>query len=163
MLEVRQREEDVAYSLSPTIRAQPPHDFLGDAAPVDASRLPVPLHHQAVQRCYENTCLRLHLDIRAKLSNSNARLQQLAECGDTAPLPLSRSLRQRGNVLTQIPALYQHAAGIDLRFHLLPVDLNKDAQGLCRSEIGCKPRLDRCFHSAIPTFRNRQVERLFTG
>src|SRR5947209_17502616 len=85
--------------------AQSPHDFLGDAVPVDASRLPMPLHHQPVQCGHENTCLRLHLDIRAKLSGCDPGLQQLAEGGDTARLPLPGSLSQDGHVLTQIPAL----------------------------------------------------------
>src|SRR5260370_15013738 len=78
----------------PGIRTQPPHDFLSDAVPVDAARLPMPLHHQSMQRSHENTRLRLHLDIRAKLSGDDPRLQQLTERGDAARLPLSDSLPQ---------------------------------------------------------------------
>ncbi len=104
--------------------AQSPHDFLSDAVPVDASRLPVPLHHQAVQRSHENTRLRLYHNIRAKLSGGDPCLQQLAERGDTARLSLSGSLRQDGNVLAQIPALHEHAAGIGFCLHL-PTDWRK--------------------------------------
>src|SRR6266849_2637875 len=143
--------------------AQPPDDFLSDAVPVDASRLPMPLHHQPIQRGDENARLRLHLDIRAKLSGCDPGLQQLTERGDAVRLPLSGSLRQDGYVMTQIPALHEHTTGIGFRLHLLPVDLDEHAQDRRGREIGRESRLDRRLHPAIPAFRNRQVEHLFTG
>src|SRR5260370_16526964 len=69
------------------IRAQSPHDFKSDAVPVDASRLPMPLHHQPMQRGHENTGLRLHLDIRAKLTTADPRFHHVAACASPAPLP----------------------------------------------------------------------------
>src|SRR6266849_3287155 len=140
---------------------QASNDFFSNLMPVDASWLPMPLHHQSVQDGHEDLRLGLDLDICSELACCHRCTQQLSQSCYTALLLLLGSFSQDRDLLAQVPALHEHTAGIRGGLHMLSVDFDQNPQDGCWRKVRGQSRSNSLFQSAAPLLRDGQIDGLF--
>src|SRR5260370_39615145 len=142
---------------------QPSNDFFSNLMPVDASWLPMPLHHQSVQHGHEDLRLGLDLEIRSELACCHPRTQHLSQACEAALLLLLGSFCQDRDLLAQVPALHKHTAGVGGGLHMLSIDLDQNPQDGCCRRLRVRSRPNSLFKCAPPLLRDGEIDGLFAG
>src|SRR5260370_9658393 len=132
---------------------QPSNDFFSNLMPVDASWLPMPLHHQSVQHGHEDLRLGLDLEIRSELACCHPRTQHLSQACEAALLLLLGSFCQDRYLLAQVPTLHKHTAGVGGGLHMLSIDLDPNPQDGCWRKPRGQSVPNSLFQSTPPLLR----------